>query len=87
MLQKITALHRTSALHACERIAGLRSPGKGANRTILDWLFCPHGAEKAVFLPPRGTRAPAASSRVWAILAKRSLGRVHRQQLGKGLGS
>jgi ubiquinol-cytochrome c reductase iron-sulfur subunit len=39
----------------------LRSPGKGANRTILDCLFRPIGRDKAVFLPPRGSRAPAAS--------------------------
>jgi len=74
-------------LHVCERIAGLRSPGKGANRTILDCPIRPWGAEKVVFLPPRGTRAPAASRRVWAILAKRSPGRFRRLQLGKGLGS
>src|SRR3978361_732247 len=50
-----------SALHAGEPIAGLRSSGKGANRTILDCLFRPIGAGKVVFLPPRGSRAPAAS--------------------------
>jgi ubiquinol-cytochrome c reductase iron-sulfur subunit len=50
-----------SALHAGQPIAGLRSSGKGANRTILDCLFRPIGSEKVVFLPPRGSRAPAAS--------------------------
>src|ERR1700732_3735154 len=50
-----------SALHACDPIAGLRSSGKGANRTILDCLFRPDWPGKAVFLPPRGSRAPAAS--------------------------
>jgi ubiquinol-cytochrome c reductase iron-sulfur subunit len=39
----------------------LRSSGKGANRTILDCLFRPIGWKKVVFLPPRGSRAPAAS--------------------------
>src|SRR5204862_4243629 len=48
--------------HACEPIAGLRSWGKGANRTILDCMFRRIGGGKAVFLPPRGPRAPAASS-------------------------
>jgi ubiquinol-cytochrome c reductase iron-sulfur subunit len=51
-----------SALHRCEPIAGLRSPGKGANRTILDCLFRLSGRDNAVVLPPRGPRAPAASS-------------------------
>jgi ubiquinol-cytochrome c reductase iron-sulfur subunit len=32
-----------SALHASQPIAGLRSSGKGANRTILDCLFRPIG--------------------------------------------
>jgi ubiquinol-cytochrome c reductase iron-sulfur subunit len=55
-------------LHADEPIAGLRSSGKGANRTILDCLFRPIGGDYAVFLPPRGSRAPAASSGpVWAL--------------------
>ena len=55
-------------MHACEPIAGLRSYGKGANRTILDCLFRRFGGGKAVFLPPRGPRAPAASSgRVFSV--------------------
>jgi hypothetical protein len=33
-----------SALHASQPIAGLRSSGKGANRTILDCLFRRIGA-------------------------------------------
>jgi ubiquinol-cytochrome c reductase iron-sulfur subunit len=46
----------------------LRSYGKGANRTILDCLFRRIGGGKAVFLPPRGPRAPAASSgRVFSV--------------------
>jgi ubiquinol-cytochrome c reductase iron-sulfur subunit len=36
-----------SALHACEPIAGLRSSGKGANRTILDCLFRRFGGAKS----------------------------------------
>jgi len=48
-------------LHADEPIAGLRSSDKGANRTILDCLFRLDWQGKAVFLPPRGSRAPAAS--------------------------
>src|SRR5260370_36871800 len=38
-----------SALHASQPIAGLRSSGKGANRTILDCLFRPIGWEKRSF--------------------------------------
>jgi ubiquinol-cytochrome c reductase iron-sulfur subunit len=36
-------------LHACQPIPGLRSSGKGANRTILDCLFRPIGREKWSF--------------------------------------
>jgi ubiquinol-cytochrome c reductase iron-sulfur subunit len=39
----------------------LRSFGKGANRTILDCLLRLFGLSRPVFLPPRGSRAPAAS--------------------------
>jgi ubiquinol-cytochrome c reductase iron-sulfur subunit len=63
----------------------LRLPGKGANRTILDWLFCPLGAEKAVSLPPRGTRAPAACLGVWTIVW-RSPGAVPPAAAWKGFG-
>jgi ubiquinol-cytochrome c reductase iron-sulfur subunit len=38
-----------SALHADQPIAGLRSSGKGANRTILDCLFRPIGRKKRSF--------------------------------------
>ena len=61
-LNKSPLPRRISALHVGQPIAGLRSSGKGANRTILDCLFRPIGSGKAVFLPPRGSRAPAASS-------------------------
>jgi len=47
MAEKIAARRGISALHVWEPIAGLRSPGKGANRTILDWLFCPWGRGKS----------------------------------------
>jgi ubiquinol-cytochrome c reductase iron-sulfur subunit len=76
-MRKNAVLRGISALHAGQPIAGLRYSGKGANRTILDCTFCPMGSEKAVFLPPRGTRAPAAS---------RSPGRFHRRQAMKGFG-
>jgi ubiquinol-cytochrome c reductase iron-sulfur subunit len=47
-------------LHACEPIAGLRSSGKGANRTILDCLFRLIGREKWCFCRRggRGRRQP-----------------------------
>ena len=70
-----------SALHASQPIAGLRSSGKGANRTILDCLFRPNAVDKAVILPPRGSRAPAASPGTLG-----SPGRFHRLQLEKGFG-
>jgi ubiquinol-cytochrome c reductase iron-sulfur subunit len=38
-----------SVLHAGQPIAGLRSSGKGANRTILDCWFRPIGREKRSF--------------------------------------
>jgi ubiquinol-cytochrome c reductase iron-sulfur subunit len=63
----------------------LRSSGKGANRTILDWPICPWDAEKPVFLPPRGTRAPAAS-RVLAILVSTNPGAVPPAAAWKGFG-
>ena len=83
MLQKNAHLRGISALHLCERIAGLRSPGKGANRTILDCLIRPPGAENAVFLPPRGSRAPAAFPGARSAFP----GRFHRLRIGKGLES
>src|SRR3954447_13544882 len=54
------ALGGISALHAGQRIAGLRSFGKGANRTILDRLFRPIGRESWSFCP-RGVAVPVAS--------------------------
>src|SRR5216684_1186990 len=52
-----------SALHADEPIAGLRSSGKGANRTILDCLFRPIGWKKWSFCRRggRGRRQPPRS--------------------------
>src|SRR5450432_2030082 len=70
-----------SALHVCDPIAGLRSSGKRANRTILECLFRPDWPGKVVFLPPRGSRAPAVCSGF-----VRCLGRFHRLQLEKGFG-
>jgi ubiquinol-cytochrome c reductase iron-sulfur subunit len=69
-------------LHADEPIAGLRSSGKGANRTILDCLFRPIGWEKRSFCRRggRGRRQPP-----W-FRFMRCLGRFHRLQLGKGFG-
>jgi hypothetical protein len=47
-------LRGISALHAGQPIAGLRSSGKGANRTILDCSFCRWGRKKAVFTAAAG---------------------------------
>src|SRR5882757_11337574 len=60
MSQKNIALRGISALHADQPIAGLRSSGKGANRTILDCLFRPIGREKWSFCRRggRGRRQP-----------------------------
>ena len=41
-------------MHACEPIAGLRSYGKGANRTILDCLFRRFGGGKSSFSAAAG---------------------------------
>jgi ubiquinol-cytochrome c reductase iron-sulfur subunit len=64
----------------------LRSPGKGANRTILDWLFRPNGSEKRVILPPRGSRAPAATLVRWAFLCLSVPGAVPPAAAWKGFG-
>lgn len=47
-------------MHTAQPIAGLRSSGKGANRTILDCLFRPIGREKRSFCRRggRGRRQP-----------------------------
>jgi len=50
-------------LHAPAPIAGLRSPGKGANRTILDCSFRLVSAQTRIVLPPRG--AAGAGSLFW----------------------
>jgi hypothetical protein len=81
--EKIIARRGFSALHRRGPIAGLRSSGKGANRTILDCLFRPIGGDKAVVLPPRGVAG--AGNHSLSHLA--SLGRFHRLQIRKGLES
>ena len=72
-----------SALHAWGPIAGLRSSGKGANRTILGCLFRPIEAGKS------GLSAAAGVAGAGSLLrfVMRSLGRFHRLQTGKGLES
>jgi hypothetical protein len=49
-------------LHAGQPIAGLRSSGKGANRTILDCLFRPIGREKWSFWKGFGIVTTASSA-------------------------
>jgi hypothetical protein len=59
------------------RVAGLRSSGKGANRTILDCLFWPERPNEAVILPPRGRgRWQLLVSYVQVHTCVRRLGRV-----------
>jgi len=69
-------------LHVGEPIAGLRSSGKGANRTILDCLFRPIGWKKWSFCRRggRGRRQPPLGR------YGRCPGRFHRLQLEKGFG-
>src|SRR5260370_39230235 len=55
-----------SGLRAGQPIAGLRSSGKGANRTILDCLFRPIGWEKRSFCR-RGVAG--AGSLPWSVCA------------------
>src|SRR4051794_14329423 len=51
------------------RLAGLRSSGKGANRTILDCMFRPFGRRRWSFLPPRGAAGAGSLSGPFAIHA------------------
>jgi ubiquinol-cytochrome c reductase iron-sulfur subunit len=71
-----------SALHDREPIAGLRSIGKGANRTILDCVFRQIGRDKRSFCRRggRGRRQPLPVARMGYR------GRFHRPQDEKGLG-
>ena len=54
-------------MHARQPIAGLRSSGKGANRTILDCLFRPIGWEKRSFCRRAGDAG--AGSLPWSVCA------------------
>jgi ubiquinol-cytochrome c reductase iron-sulfur subunit len=72
-----------SALHAGQPIAGLRYPGKGANRTILDCSFCRWGRERQSFsaaagvagagsLPVTGAVPPATAMKGFGIVTTAS---------------
>ncbi|GAA3839388.1 hypothetical protein GCM10022626_01990 [[Pseudomonas] carboxydohydrogena] len=78
---KTAAMRRICASHEREPIPGLRSIIKGANRSILDHLFCPAEQDKWV-LPPRGPRAPTDVS---GAFVRAIHGFVGRLQFGKGL--
>jgi ubiquinol-cytochrome c reductase iron-sulfur subunit len=65
-------------LHAGQPIAGLRLPGKGANRTILDCSFLRWGRE-------RQSSAAAGVAGAGSLLAG-CPGRFHRLQYKKGFG-
>src|SRR5260370_12198648 len=71
-----------SALHVGQPIAGLRSSGKGANRTILECFSLATAGEKVSFgrRGGRGRRQPPLGG------VDACLGRFHRLQLGKGFG-
>ena len=71
-------------MHGCERIAGLRSPGKGANRTILDCLFRRIGGGKSGFSAAAGAAGAGSLFRI-ALLA--GPGRFRWLQIRKGLES
>ena len=79
-LNKSSLCAEVSALHAGQPIAGLRSSGKGANRTILDCLFRPIGWEKRSFCRRggRGRRQPPLVRMcvAWGGSTGRSLERV-----------
>ena len=70
-------------MHVCEPIAGLRSHGKGANRTILDCLFRRFGGGKAVFSAAAGAAGAGSHFRVHI---GRFPGRFRWLQIKKGLG-
>jgi ubiquinol-cytochrome c reductase iron-sulfur subunit len=72
------------ALHAPLPSAGLRSFGKGANRTILDWLFRPVRAAQAVISAAAGVAGAGSSSGPFAIQAPAQGG--FRLQIEKGPG-
>ena len=61
-MEEFTPVRGFSALHDWEPIAGLRSYGKGANRTILDCLFRRIGRRKSGFSAAAGVAGAAASS-------------------------
>jgi len=54
-------------LHAGQPRAGLRSSGKGANRTILDCVFPLFWPGQAVILPPRGAAGAGSLSGPFAF--------------------
>jgi ubiquinol-cytochrome c reductase iron-sulfur subunit len=67
--RKFRSLDGFSALHACRPRAGLRSSGKGANRTILDCVFPLFGRDKWSFCRRggRGRRQPLRAVRIHAL--------------------
>jgi len=69
------ALRGMSALHVWLPIAGLRSCGKGANRTILDCWGSPDWREKGGRSAAAGA-AGAGSLPRWRV--RRLSGRFHR---------
>ena len=71
-------------MHVGGRIVGLRSFGKGANRTILDRVFRPFGRDQVVVSAAAGVAGAGSLS---GPFAKRCQGRFHRLQMRKGLES
>jgi len=61
-------------MHAAGRRAGLRSSGKGANRTILDCLFRPMGRDKGLSAAAGAAGAGSYPDRMPRIIGGGSAG-------------
>ena len=73
-------------MHLCERIAGLRLPGKGANRTILDCLFLGWDREKDSLSAAAGHAGAGSQLKDLGTILVRILGAVPPAAAWKGFG-
>ena len=83
--RKFRSLDCFSALHASLPRAGLRSSGKGANRTILDCVFHLFLAGTSGRSAAAGVAGAGSLSGPFALM--RCQGWFHRLQMRKGLES